>query len=153
MPFRHFLTCLDSNEYQTLGFLMFPHQEHVWIIGCVFNTPCPICAFSMHQLHCILPLLAHNFPTLVMHWSIPCFFILACHVYFMLCNLVMFSILKFIFSFILHPSCIILLINFFISCLLFSLTTLSIRVKKGESILQSVYRRVLSFLYDSCAHP
>ena len=23
--FRHFLTCLDSDEYQTLGFLMFPH--------------------------------------------------------------------------------------------------------------------------------
>ena len=41
------------------------------------------------------------------------------------------------FSFILHPSCIILLIHSFISCLLFSLTPLSIRVKKGESILQS----------------
>ena len=22
---RHFLACLDSDEYQTLGFLMFPH--------------------------------------------------------------------------------------------------------------------------------
>ena len=43
----------------------------------------------------------------------------------------MFSVLSFIFSFILHPSCIILLIHSFISCLLFSLTTLSIRVKKG----------------------
>ena len=47
MPLRHFLTCLDSDEYQTLGFLMFPHQDHVWFIGCVFNTPCPTCAFSM----------------------------------------------------------------------------------------------------------
>ena len=27
---------------------MFPHQEHVWIIGCIFNTPCPTYAFSMH---------------------------------------------------------------------------------------------------------
>ena len=27
---------------------MFPHQEYVWIIGCVFNTPCLTCAFSMH---------------------------------------------------------------------------------------------------------
>ena len=25
MPLRHFLACLDSDEYQTLGFLMFPH--------------------------------------------------------------------------------------------------------------------------------
>ena len=27
---------------------MFSHQEHVWFIGCVFNTTCPTCAFSMH---------------------------------------------------------------------------------------------------------
>ena len=27
---------------------MFPHQEHVWIIGCVLNTPCPTCTFFMH---------------------------------------------------------------------------------------------------------
>ena len=48
MPLRHFLTCLDFDEYQTLRFLIFPHQEHVWIIGCVFNTPCHTYAFSMH---------------------------------------------------------------------------------------------------------
>ena len=29
---------------------------------------------------------AHTFATLVMHWSIPCFFILACHVYLLLCS-------------------------------------------------------------------
>ena len=55
MPFKHFLTCLDSDKYQTLGILMFPHEEHVWIISCVFKTPCPTCAFSMHW-SCI----AHN---------------------------------------------------------------------------------------------
>ena len=27
---------------------MFPHQEHVQFIGCIFNTPYPTCAFSMH---------------------------------------------------------------------------------------------------------
>ena len=32
MPLRHFLACSDFDEYQTLGFLMFPHQEHVWFI-------------------------------------------------------------------------------------------------------------------------
>ena len=44
----NFLTRLDSDEYHTLGFLMFPHQKHVWIFGCVFNTPCLTCVFSMH---------------------------------------------------------------------------------------------------------
>ena len=48
MPLRHFLPCSDFDEYQTLGFLMFPHYEHVWFIGCIFNTPYPTCAFSMH---------------------------------------------------------------------------------------------------------
>ena len=47
MSFKHFLTYLDFDEYQTLGFLMFPHYEHVRFIGCVFNTPCPTCAFSL----------------------------------------------------------------------------------------------------------
>ena len=31
--------------------------------------------------------LAHTFAILVMHWSIPCFFILACHVYLILCSI------------------------------------------------------------------
>ena len=36
---------------------------------------------------------------------------------------------------------------------LFILDPLSTRDKKGESILQRVSRRVLLFLYNSCAHP
>ena len=73
--------------------------------------------------------------TLVMHWSIRCFFILACHIYLMLCNILFCLLFKLHFSFILHPSCIILLVHTFISCHFFSLTPLSICVKKGESIL------------------
>ena len=138
MPLRHFLTCLDSNEYQTLGFLMFPHQEHIWFIGCIFNTPCPTCAFSVHfVIHCILPPFAHIFATLFMHWSISCFFILACHVY-----LVLYSIL-FCLRFELHFLIHFALLMYHYHCLYlhllssFLLGPLSIPVKKGESILVS----------------
>ena len=34
---------------------MFPHQEYIWLISCVFNTPCPTCAFSM-----LWSCIAHN---------------------------------------------------------------------------------------------
>ena len=72
---------------------MFPHQDHVWFIGCVFHTPCPTCAFSMHWTQ---PPLAYTFATLVMHWFIPYFFILACHVYLILCSIL------FCLRFVLH---------------------------------------------------
>ena len=55
--------------------------------------------------------------------------------YFVACYFVLG--LSFIFSFILHSSWIIIIVHTFISCPLFSLTPLSIRVKKEESILQS----------------
>ena len=63
----------------------------------------------------------------------------------------MFSVLSFIFSFILHPSCIILLIHSFISCLLFSLTTLSIRVKKGgEYTLECIPKSFVISIWLLC---
>ena len=74
--------------------------------------------------------LAHTFAILVMHWSIPCFFILACHV-------VAFCFvlgLSFIFPFILHPSCIISIVRSIIFCPFFLLNPLSIPNKKGENI-------------------
>ena len=45
------------------------------------------CIFHALVMHCTLPPLAHTFATLVMHWSTPCFFILVCHVYLMLCSI------------------------------------------------------------------
>ena len=139
MPVRHFLTCLNSDKYQTLQFLMFPHQEHVWFIGCVFNTPCPTCAFSIfwsciahsHLLH--TPLLPLSCIGRDLASS-------SQHVRFTLCFVEFYFVfgLSFIFSFISHPSCIMIIVRSFISCpFFFSLTPLSIRVKKGESILQS----------------
>ena len=138
MSLRHFLACLESDKYQTLGFLMFPHQEHVRFIGCVFNTTFPTCAFFMHW-----SFIAHSH---ILHTPL---LPLSCigldltsssqHVMSTLCSVVFYIVLglSFIFSFISHPSCIIIIVHTFISCPLFSLTPLSIRVKKGESILQS----------------
>jgi len=60
--------------------------------------------------------------------------------------------LSFIFSFILHPSCIIILVHSFISCPIFSLALCLFVSKRGRVYSRVVYWRVLSFLYDSCAH-
>ena len=122
---------------------MFPHQELFWIIGCVFNTPCPTCAFSMlwsciahcHLLH--TPLLPLSCIGLYRVSS-------SQHVVFTLCFVAFCFVLglSFIFSFIItfmhhyHWSYLHLLP-------LFLLDPLSIRDKKGESILQRVYRRGL----------
>ena len=129
---------------------MFPHQEHVRFIGCVFNTSCPTCAFFMH---CTQPPLAQTFATLVMHWSLPYFFILACHAYLMLCNVLLY--LRFELHFLIHLAPLMHHQHCSYLHLLpsFILDPLSIPDKKGESILQRMFRSILSFLYDSCAHP
>ena len=138
MSLWHFLTYLDFDEYQTLEFLMFPHQEHVWFIGCVFNTPCPTCAFSMHWL-CIA--YSHLLHTPLLPLSCISLYLTSSsqHVISVLCFVAFYFVLglSFIFKFISHPSCIISIVRTFISCPRFSLTPLSVRVKMGESILQS----------------
>ena len=104
MSFRHFFTYLDSNEYQTLRFLMFPHQEHVWFIGCVFNTPCPTCAFFMHW-SCIA--LSHLLHTHLLPLSCIGLYLASSsqHVMFTLCFVTFYFVLglSFIFSFTLLP--------------------------------------------------
>ena len=71
--------------------------------------------------------------------------------YFMLCCIVFLRCfvfcLTFIFSIILHPSCIIILVHIFFFFPSFLLIHLSISDKKGESILECI---VIS--YNSCAH-
>ena len=42
----HFVVVLVSDEYQTLGITIIFHVYHVLIIGCVFYTLCPVCAYS-----------------------------------------------------------------------------------------------------------
>ena len=101
MPLRHFLTCLDSDEYQNLGFLMFPHQEHVWIIGCIFNTPCPTCAFSMHWLYIAYCHLLHT-PLLPMSCIGLHLVSSSQHVVFTLCFVASCCVLCFEFHFLIH---------------------------------------------------
>ena len=152
MALRHFLTCLDSDEYQTLGFLMFSHQEHVWFIGCVFNTPYPTCAFSMlwsciahsHLLHTpLLPLscIGLYIVSSSQYVMFTLYFVAFCFV----------LSLSFIFSFISHPSCIIIISLTFISYPHFSLTLCLFVTKKEESIFQKVYREFCHF-YMTLVH-
>ena len=154
MPLKHFLTCLDSNEYQTLGFLMFPHEEHVWFIGCVFNTPYPTCAFFMHW-SCIAH--SHLLHAHLLPLSCISLYLISSsqYVMFTLCFVALCFVLglSFIFSFISHPSCIISIVRTFISCPCFFLTLCLFLTKRGRVYSRVVCWRVLLFLYDSCAHP
>ena len=71
-----------------------------------FTHLAPYVHFSclVHALHIATsytqPPLAHTFATLVMHWSIACFLILACHVYLMLCSILF--CLRFKLHFLIH---------------------------------------------------
>ena len=147
MPFRHFLACLDSDEYQTLGFLMLPHQEHVWFIGCVFNTPCPTCAFFMHWLCIALSHLLHT-PLLPLSCIGLYLASLSQHVMSTLCFVVFYFVfgLNFIFSFISHPSCVIIIVHTFISFLRFSLTLCLFLTKRGRVYSREYTGVFLSFL-------
>ena len=158
MMFMHCFTLLfivcTLDEYQTLGFLMFPHQEHVWFTGCVFNTPYPTCAFFINW-SCI----AHSYLLHTPLLPLSCIGLYLAsssqHVMFTLCFVSFYFVfgLNFIFSFILHPSCIIIIVHTFISCPLFSLTLCLFLTKRGRVYSREYTRVFLSFLYDSCAHP
>ena len=128
---------------------MFPHQEHIWFIGCVFNTLYPTCTLSM-----LWSCIAHNhlLHTYLLPMSCIGLYLIfsSQHVMFTLCFVSFCFVLglSFIFSFILHHSCIIIIIRTFISCPRFSLTLCLFVTKRGR-----VYQRVLSFRYDFCAYP
>ena len=132
---------------------MFPHQEHVWLISCVFNTPCPTCAFFMHWL-CIAH--SHLLHTPLLPLSCIGLYLVSSsyHAMFTLCFVEFFFVfcLSFIFSFIQHPSCIFTLVHSFISCPHFSLTLCLFVSKRWRVYSSVVYRTVLSVLYDSYAH-
>ena len=146
MPLRHLLACLDSDEYQTLRFLMFPHQEHVWFIGHLAPHVHFSCIAHSRLLHTsLLPLSCIG---LYLTSS-------SLHIMFTLCFVAFYFVfgLSFIFSFILHPSCIIIIVHTFISCPLFSLTLCLFLTKRGRVYSREYTGVFLSFLYDSCVHP
>ena len=112
---------------------MFPHQKHFWFISCVFNILCLTCVFFMlwsciahsHLLH--TPLLSLSGIGLYLisssqHVMFTLYFIAFCFVLG----------LSFIFSFISHLSCIIIIVCTFISCPRFSLTLCLFVTKRGR---------------------
>ena len=152
MPFRHFFTCLDFDEYQTLGFLMFPHQEHVWFISCVFNTPYPTCAFFIHW-SCIAHSHLLHTPLLLLS-CIGLYLVFSSeHIMFTLYFVAFYFVfgLRFIFSLISHPSCIIIIVHTFISCPLFSLTLCLFLTKRGRAYSRE-YTRVFCHFYMTLVH-
>ena len=147
MPFRHLLTCLDSDEYQTLGFLMFPHQEHVWFISCVLHTPYTTCAFSM-LWSCIAH--RHLLHTHLLPLSCIGLYLVSSsqHVMFTLgfCSILFCLLFELHFSFILHPSCIILIVHTFIFCPHFSLTLWLFVSKRGRVYFCHFYMTLVHIL-------
>ena len=129
---------------------MFSHQEHVWFIGCVFNTPCPTCTFFMHQ-SCIAHSHLLHTPLLPLSCTGLYLALSSQHVLFTLCFVAFYFVfgLSFIFSVISHLSCIIIIVHIFISCLLFTLTLCLFLTKKGRVYSREYTGMFLSFLYDS----
>ena len=86
-----------------------------------------------HALHIVTS--CTHLATLIMHWSIPCFVILACLVYLMLCGILF--CLRFELHFLIHLAPLMHHYHCLYLHLLpsFLLDPLSIRDKKGESIL------------------
>ena len=154
MPLRHFLPCLDSNEYQTLGFLMFPLQEHVWFIGCVFNTPYPTCASSMLWL-CI----AHSYllHTPLLPLSCIGLYLVSSsqHVMFTLCFVaIFFFCLRFELHFLIHLTPLMHYYHIgrtFNSWPHFSLT-LCLFVKKRGRVYSREYTREFFHFYMTLVH-
>ena len=125
---------------------MFPHQEHVWFVGCVFCTLCPTCAFFMHW-SCIA--YSHLLHTLLLLLScIGLYLFLSQHVMFTLCFVAFYFVLglSFIFSFISHPSCIIIIVHTFISYPRFSLT-LCLFLTKQRRVYYREYTGVFCHFY------
>ena len=131
---------------------MFPYQKHVWFIGCVFNTPYPTCAFFMHW-SCIA--LSHLLHTPLLPLSCIAFDLASsCQlVMSTLCSVAFYIVLglRFIFSFISHPSCIISIVRSFISCPRFSLTLCLFLTKRGR-VYSSEYTGVFCHFYMTLMH-
>ena len=134
MSLRNFLTCLDFDEYQTLGFLMFPHRI-------MFGSLVVYLTHFVSYVHFQCFGYAMHIATSCTHLSYPChalvytLFILAWHIYLMLCSILL--CLRFELHFHIHLTP--LMHHYHCSYLhllpYFLLDPLSIPNKKGESIL------------------
>ena len=131
---------------------MFLHQEHVWFIGCVFNTPCPTCAFFMHWSCITLSHLLHT-PLLPLSYIGLYLASSSQHVMSTLCSVAFYIVLglSFISSFISHPSCIISIVRTFISCPCFFLTLCLFLTKRGR-VYSKEYTGVFCHFYMTLVH-
>ena len=131
---------------------MFPHQEHVWFMGCVFNTPCPTCAFFMHWSCIAYSYLLHT-PLLPLSCIGLYLASSSQHVMFTLYFVAFYFVLglSFIFSFISHPLCIIIIVHTFISYPRFSLTLCLFLTKRGR-VYSREYTEVFCHRYMTLMH-
>ena len=131
---------------------MFTHQEHDWFIGCVFNTPCPTCAFYIlwsciaHSQLLHTPLLSLSCIGLYLVSSSQHIMFTLYFVTFLFCLL-----FELLFSFISHPSCIIILVPTFISYLYFSLNLCLFVTKRGR-IYSREYTGEFCHFYMTLVH-
>ena len=118
----------------------------------VYLTHLPhMCIFHALVMHCTHPPLAHTFATLVMHWFRPFFFILACHVYLMLCSILLclwfeLHFLIYLTSLMHHYHC-----SFLHLLPSFLLDPLSILTKRGK-VYSREYTRVVCHFYMTLVH-
>ena len=92
------------------------------------------------------------FHALVVHWSIPCFFILACLVYLILCSTLF--CLRIELHFLIHLAPLmhhIIIVRSFISYLHFSLTLCLFLTKRGR-VYYRKYTRVFCHFYMTLVH-
>ena len=103
MSLRHFLTRLDFDKYQTLGFFYVSSLGTCLVYWlCILRTLPHMCISHVLLMHCTQPPLAHTFATLVQYIiSIS----LACHACFMLCSFLFLRCFVFCLSFISYTSC------------------------------------------------
>ena len=159
MHFKHFLTCLDFDAYRTLM------RTKLWDFSCflIRNMFGLLVVYLTHLTpHIHFPCMGHtlHIATSCTHLCYLCHALIyilflypsmSCLPY-VLQHLVMSYVLNFILSFILHPSCIILLTHSFISCLLISLTPLSISCQKGGEYTLDQYTREFCHFYMTHVH-
>ena len=111
-----------------------------------------MCIFHALVIHCILPPFAHTFATLVMLWSISCFFILACHVYLILCSILLCLMFWASFS---HSSCAPHALFFLFipsSLAFFSPWPLCLFVSKRGRVYSRVYTGEFCHFYMALVH-
>ena len=154
--------CLIKCLLSIFSLVWTPMSTKLWGFSCflIRNMFGSLVVCLIHLApHVHFPCIGHasHIATSCTHLYYPChalvytLFMLACHVYLMLCSTLFVLGLSFIFSFILHPSCIIIIVCTFISCPRFSLTLCLFVTKRREYTLESIPKSFCHF-YMALVH-